>query len=160
MSKKGAPSWMEEEKRPLLSSTQKVNEDGDGEAEAPLRQQNSLVSFVTRNKEKIPGYGMWTMVRRSGVYPLYVLLALLVVYLFNQLDRYTLPIVTTSMGPDLRYGDKTCQVNPDANSTIRRDTNFSSSLCTSDAFQSVYTPQLDLVLQTRPILQGFRTPLL
>jgi len=29
----------------------------------------------------------------------------------NQLDRYTLPIVTTSAGYDLHYGDKLCMRN-------------------------------------------------
>lgn len=137
---KGAPKWLGngEEKQPLLSSTQKVNEDGYREAtegKLPLRQHNSMGSFVSRNKEKIPGYGMWKLVSQGGVYPLYVLLALLVVYLFNQLDRYTLPIVTTSIGPDLRYGDKTCQENPHVNTSVRDHANFSSSLCTSNAFQ-------------------------
>ena len=81
------------------------------------------------NREKIPGYGVLRMVTQGRLYSLYVLLALLVVYLLNQLDRYTLPVVTTSVGPDLRYGDKTCQVNPHVNKTALADN------CTTNSFQ-------------------------
>lgn len=139
----------EEEKRSLLPAEEpKINEENYGGVVAEeqdndiltaggqeTRRHNAAVVFVLRHKEKIPGYEMSRMVRQSGVYSLYVLGALLVVYLFNQLDRYTLPIVTTSMGPDLRYGDKTCQPNPHANSSVLHDANFNTSICTSTAFQ-------------------------
>ena len=127
----------EEEKRPLLTGEQKINEPSHGGVDTggEGRREGAMAGFWARNKEKVPGYGMLKMVRQSGLYSLYVLAALLSVYLFNQLDRYTLPIVTTSMGPDIGYGDKTCQVNPHVNSSLRHHYNFSSSLCTSTAFQ-------------------------
>lgn len=116
----------EGEKRPLLENEKKINDDySSGSARQEQQPQqpgsssavacNPLVSFVRRNKSKVPGYGMWRLLRHGGLYPLVVLTVLLAVYLLNQLDRYTLPIVTTSMGPDLRYGDKTCQSNPHFN---------------------------------------------
>lgn len=54
---------------------------------------------------------MLKMLKASSVYSLYVLFILLMVYLTNQLDRYTLPIVTSSAGYDLRYGDIYCFKN-------------------------------------------------
>lgn len=130
-----------EEKQTLLPSEQKINEGNYGGVEPEAGEASGNISsaggakrFLHRHKEKIPGYGMLQLVKRGGVYPLYVLLALLVVYLFNQLDRYTLPIVTTSVGRDLRYGDKTCQTNPHINSSILDEANFTED-CSSTAFQ-------------------------
>lgn len=64
--------------------------------------------FLYHNRERIPGYGVYMMVRQVRVYALYVLLMMLIAYLLNQLDRYTLPIVTKSVGYDLKYGDLVC----------------------------------------------------
>lgn len=131
----------DEEKQTLLSGKEPINEvsyGGVAQDRETEEEYNSVVQFFHKHKEKIPGHGMLQLVKRGGVYPLYVLLALLVVYLLNQLDRYTLPIVTTSVGPDLRYGDKTCQVNPHVSSTMLEDagyfTNFTKK-CTSKSFQ-------------------------
>lgn len=130
----------DEEKQPLISGEEKkpINEGtygsatGETEARDGVREtyyRNSVGHFFYKNREKIPGYGMLRMLRQSGIYALYVLLAMLVVYLLNQLDRYTLPIVTTTVGADLRYGDKTCQDNPHINSSVRN--NFTED-CTTD----------------------------
>lgn len=133
----------DEEKQSLLSGEQKkpINEGSYGSVTGETKEsedgvgetyyRNSLGNFFYKNREKIPGYGMLRMLRQSGIYPLYVLLAMLVVYLLNQLDRYTLPIVTTSVGADLRYGDKTCQDNPHVNSTAFKDANFTGD-CTKN----------------------------
>lgn len=50
----------------------------------------------------------------AGLYSIYVLIILLIAYLLNQLDRYTLPIVTSQMAQDLHYGDQVCMVNSTA----------------------------------------------
>ncbi|XP_074655462.1 MFS-type efflux pump MSMEG_3705-like [Tubulanus polymorphus] len=49
--------------------------------------------------------------RRAGLYSLYVLLLLLIAYLLNQLDRYTLAIVSTPIAQELHYGDEVCMPN-------------------------------------------------
>lgn len=72
---------------------------------------NRMVAFLSTHRASIPGYGMLKMLKGSSLYSLYVLFILLMVYLTNQLDRYTLPIVTTSAGYDLQYGDKYCFKN-------------------------------------------------
>ena len=69
---------------------------------------NKCLRFLYIHRKSIPGYGLIQMVRHVRVYALYVLLMMLVVYLLNQLDRYTLPIVTKSVGYDLKYGDIVC----------------------------------------------------
>lgn len=130
----------DEEKQTLLPSEERVNEGSyggvkPGSEETPQIHFSGAKGFLLRHKDKIPGYGMLQLVKRGGVYPLYVLLALLAVYLFNQLDRYTLPIVTTSVGRDLRYGDKTCQTNPHVNSSLLDEANFNTSLCSESDFQ-------------------------
>ena len=83
---------------------------------APLKEGqsgsgNGFLSYLHDHRASIPGYGLVNMVMGSSVYALYVLFALLVAYLLNQLDRYTLPIVTTSAGYDLHYGDLACMKN-------------------------------------------------
>ena len=137
----------DEERQSLLRKEQKapINEESYGGVPSELKDgvgatyhRNKVAQFLHTNKAKIPGYGMLRLVKQSGVYPLYVLLALLVVYLLNQLDRYTLPIVTTSVGADLKYGDKTCQVNPAVNSTLLEDAGFPANfteVCTDKTFQ-------------------------
>ena len=129
----------ENEKRPLLSTEQtketQINEGNYGAAADGAVGPQSAPGWWERNREKVPGYGMLRLARRSGLYSLFVLAVLLVAYLLNQLDRYTLPVVTSSMGPDIGYGDKTCQVNPHVNSSLRHQANFNASLCTSSDFQ-------------------------
>ena len=69
---------------------------------------NKCLRFFYVHRKSIPGYGLIQMVRHVKIYALYVLLMMLIAYLLNQLDRYTLPIVTKSAGYDLKYGDIVC----------------------------------------------------
>ncbi len=69
---------------------------------------NSFVTYISSKRRSIPGYVMLQMIRTAGPYALYALFILLMAYLINQLDRYTLPIVTSSAGYDLKYGDVYC----------------------------------------------------
>ena len=111
---------------------------GDEDGEGVTYTRSRLAQIVYDHREKIPGYGVLRMLKQGSVYSLYVLMALLMVYLLNQLDRYTLPIVTTSMGPDLRYGDKTCQINPHVNSTMLVESGYYKNFtknCASKSFQ-------------------------
>ena len=118
---------MEEEKKKLLGSadiqessrdhdsygsTNPLDEDaaagGGGKAEDSFHSDNAAVMYMYTHRARIPGYGVLQIVKKGSVYSLYVLFVLLMVYLFNQLDRYTLGIVTSSIGPELRYGDHSC----------------------------------------------------
>ena len=96
--------------------------------------RSKVMGFFYKHREVIPGYGMGQMLKKAGLYSLYVLFALLVAYLLNQLDRYTLPIVATAVGRDLKYGDKGCEVNPHVSSHIFEESNAThlKKLCTSD----------------------------
>jgi len=58
------------------------------------RPENAVLGYLYDHRARIPGYGLVKMVM-----------------VLNQLDRYTLPIVTTSAGYDLHYGDKSCMKN-------------------------------------------------
>lgn len=69
---------------------------------------NKFLRYIYLHRKSIPGYGMIYLVRNVKLYALYVLLMMLIAYLLNQLDRYTLPIVTKSAGYDLRYGELVC----------------------------------------------------
>ena len=62
-------------------------------------------------KRFIPGYGTYRLVKKAPLYSLYVLGLLLITYLLNQLNRYTLPITTISVAQDLHYGDKACMLS-------------------------------------------------
>ena len=136
----------EDERKPLLSSDDKLNGDPSGQEQkktmpeetymddddAPLGEtvlhsemkclqrlyETRCIQWLYRHRKRIPGYGMFQLLKKSGVYSLYVLFALLIAYLLNQLDRYTLPIVTEHVGADLRYGDFDCQANPHQNMTV------------------------------------------
>jgi len=68
-------------------------------------------TFIYLHRAKIPGYGTVHLLLKAKPYALYVLLAMLIAYLLNQLDRYTLPIVTAHAGAELKYGDKDCQAD-------------------------------------------------
>lgn len=138
----------DEEKKSLLPSREEtpINRPGGSkgyggvasstdEAGEKTYTRSRFMQALYDNREKIPGYGVLKMVTQGRLYSLYVLLALLAVYLLNQLDRYTLPVVTTSVGPDLRYGDKTCQANPHVNKTMLMDSGFSTKNCTAKSFQ-------------------------
>eukprot|EP00118_Oscarella_pearsei_P019960 m.214851 g.214851 ORF g.214851 m.214851 type:complete len:553 (+) comp39821_c0_seq1:96-1754(+) len=56
-------------------------------------------------------FAAFKLFRQARVLSIYVLLILLVVYLLNQLDRYTLPIVAKPVAQDLKYGDQKCMGN-------------------------------------------------
>ncbi len=101
------------------------------------RPSNAFFGYLYDNRSKIPGYGLINMVMGSSFYAMYVLFALLVAYLLNQLDRYTLPIVTTSAGYDLHYGDESCMQNkslPDSFITAMKNNNLTDYFknCTAD----------------------------
>ena len=128
----------EDERKPLLSSHDKLDpsiqkkmpEEIIGE-DAPLSEaihsenkclqrfyETRCIQWLYEHRKRIPGYGLYRLLRNSGVYSLYVLFAMLIAYLLNQLDRYTLPIVTEHVGADLRYGEFDCQINPNQNMTV------------------------------------------
>ena len=113
-----------------------TGENGGGSVSESSRSytRSKATNFFYKHREIIPGYGMWQLLRKGGVYPLYVLFALLVAYLLNQLDRYTLPVVATAVGGDLHYGDKGCEVNPHVSSHIFDESNAThlKDLCTVD----------------------------
>ena len=52
--------------------------------------------------------------RSAKPYNLYILFLLLIVYMFNQLDRYTLSITNVEISQSLRFGDKACLKLPNA----------------------------------------------
>ena len=116
-----------------------------GSTQQPESQEyvpsNSVLRYIYLHHKSIPGYGMVYMVRNVKIYALYVLLMMLIAYLLNQLDRYTLPIVTKSAGYDLRYGDLVCMkthnksvpgmINPDNHIFA----NTTTDLCGSDDYK-------------------------
>ena len=75
-----------------------------------ISSRPSLVK-IYRNRQSIPGYGIWVLVRQSSPYALYVLFIMLLVYLLNQLDRYTLSITARFVGFDVGFGDLHCLPN-------------------------------------------------
>lgn len=104
--------------------------------EAPNR--NSVLVFLSTHRTSIPGYGMLKMLKASSLYSLYVLFILLMVYLTNQLDRYTLPIVTSSAGYDLKYGDQYCFKNTRISSEVFKKYNITkdiTDICSSEAYE-------------------------
>ena len=86
---------------PSYGSTQQPDDENS-------MPDNECLRLLYAHRKSIPGYGFIQMVRHVRIYALYVLLMMLIAYLLNQLDRYTLPIVTTSVGYDLKYGDIVC----------------------------------------------------
>ena len=62
------------------------------------------------------------MIRKAGIYALYVLFLLLLTYLLNQLDRYALAICTQPMAQDIGYGDKSCLALKNVTKNIIGDT--------------------------------------
>lgn len=98
--------------------------EGDG----PKPSRNPVVEFVMTHRTSIPGYGMLKMLKGSSLYSLYVLFILLMVYLTNQLDRYTLPIVTPSAGYDLHYGDIYCFKSRQVSSKLFKEYNITKNI--------------------------------
>jgi len=133
----------EEEKQNLLVNEDVQPEDeppnygsvvGAGPAEAPEQE----VVVVKRWYSNVPGYGVYRMILNVHPYSHFVLVMMLLVYLLNQLDRYTLPVVTTSIGYDLQYGDKVCMKNKNISSTILNAAGNLTKFCTVDNQTSFY----------------------
>lgn len=93
------------EKEPLLSSSEK-------QATEPVSKEGTARTSLPKWLHNVPGYGLLLLVKKTKPYSLYVLFMMLMAYLFNQLDRYTLSIVTTLSGPDVGYGDYGCIARP------------------------------------------------
>lgn len=66
---------------------------------------------IYRQRSHIPGYGMWRLFREASAYALYVLFIMLLVYLLNQLDRYTFSITAKYVGFELQFGEPRCLPN-------------------------------------------------
>ena len=100
------------------------------------RPRGKMMGWLYDHRTSIPGYGMLKMIRGVRIYALYVLLAMLLAYLLNQLDRYTLPIVTTSAGYDLQYGDRSCMKNRKISEDVFVDNNLTQFeyICTDESF--------------------------
>lgn len=116
------------ESRPLIESES---------VKAPLYARHGALRYVYEHRRLVPGYGTVQLFKKSRPYAIYVLFMLLLVYLTNQLDRYTLPIVTTTVGADLRYGDRSCQAAPGATEALREaglPANF-THMCRSKALK-------------------------
>lgn len=104
--------------------------------ESPI--SNPVLAFLSLHRTSIPGYGMIKMLKASSLYSLYVLFILLMVYLTNQLDRYTLPIVTSSAGYDLKYGDQYCFKNKHIPSEVFKEYNITkdiTDICSKEAYE-------------------------
>lgn len=112
---------MEVEEKEQLLSGEDNSDDSDASPQPPtydsvLKEpppppRNKVVTYFHTHRENIPGYGVIQMIKGVRVYALYVLFMMLMAYLLNQLDRYTLPIVTKEAGYDLKYGDLACMAN-------------------------------------------------
>ncbi len=108
------------------------------EAESSPQPVMKDSGFMYRHRDKIPGYGVYRMVRGVKPYAHWVLLMMLLVYLINQLDRYTLPIVVTEVGYDLHYGNEVCMVNRELNQTLMDAAINITKRCTADNQSSHY----------------------
>lgn len=117
MATKGGLEDENSETKPLLETT-------NGEEDAPPEWYT-----------KVPGYGMVQLFTKAKPYALYVLFLMLLAYLLNQLDRYTLPIVYKAVGAALGYGDYSCQANPDITKAILNSSGLNDTVfkvCTTD----------------------------
>jgi len=94
---------------------------------------------------------------RTRVYSIYVLSMLLLTYLFNQLDRFLLGIVTKPMSQELGYGDWACMRNETVtqNAVVCNATNEHEYVCMLSAVGFHLTsllffffPQIRLGMQT------------
>ena len=124
------PPPYESQEKPV--SQPPVTEDAE-----PSPPSNGCLAYIYNHRGSIPGYGLLKLARGSSVYSLYVLGVLLMVYLLNQLDRYTLPIVTTHAGYDLKYGDQFCMVNTKVSQDTLDEFNITTnitSVCTNEEY--------------------------
>ena len=141
---------MEEDQKKLLSesgredSSDSIDSYGSAEQEPQEDQHevaaeenrfagNKVAVFLYKHRKKIPGYWTFQLILRP--YPAYVLVMMLVAYLLNQLDRYTLPVVTTHVGAELHYGDKSCRPNPNIPPGVWNHTDLfpnATKQCTDD----------------------------
>ena len=110
----------------------------DDEEQPP---SNPCLNYLYTNRAKIPGYSLIKLVRRASLYSLYVLFVLLMAYLLNQLDRYTLPIVTSKAGYDLKYGDVVCMTNTQVSAEEFEEYNVSAAvkkICSNESYVDEY----------------------
>lgn len=127
-----------EEKKNLLVNEEKKDlsygtENTQQQPEAYIRETHVIEgSFLYRHRTKIPGYGVYRMLRSVHPYAHWVLFMMLMVYLINQLDRYTLPTVVKEIGYDLEYGDKQCMPNRNISSEILDAAGNLTAMCSVD----------------------------
>lgn len=134
----------DEEKRNLIDGKEspppyssEVTEPHDPEEKDAYVPQNTVLVWFYDHRASIPGYGMVKLVRAASMYSLYVLGVLLMASLINQLDRYTLPIVTSTVGYDLKYGDLVCMKSRQTPSEVFHEYNISSDvigICTKEKY--------------------------
>lgn len=90
------------------------SEDGSPTEPEPVPDciaDTPLLVKIYRGRSRIPGYGLWRLFRQASAYSLFVLFVMLMAYLLNQLDRYTLPITAKYVGFDLKFGELRCLPN-------------------------------------------------
>ena len=121
---------------PELDPQADKNEEAEPGASTTVRPSGKVMGYLYDHRASIPGYGMIKMIQGVSIYALYVLFAMLLAYLLNQLDRYTLPIVTTSAGYDLQYGDKSCMKNRKLSEDVFADNNLTQfvPICTNETY--------------------------
>ena len=115
--------------------------EGDDSDSDTIPCNNSCLQYLYEHRASIPGYGMLKLFQGSSVYSLYVLFVLLMAYLLNQLDRYTLPIVTTHSGYDLNYGDIVCMTNTQVSAETFEMYNVSDdvkNICSEESYTTEY----------------------
>jgi hypothetical protein len=93
-----------EEKTPILSEEKSHDDRSHWYSREPFY-------WLYEHRSYIPGHGMYSLIRKGKVYSLYVLMILLLAYLLNQLDRYTLSSTAKYIGQDLHFGDIDCMPN-------------------------------------------------
>lgn len=124
-------SVQSDEKDALLVNEDQANYDTKPPTDTPptvYTDAEGIKGYIYNHRTRIPGYGVYRMIRNVRPYALWVLFAMLVVFLLNQLDRYTLPIVTPAVGYDLQYGDKVCMANRHLNDSILKMAGVSENI--------------------------------
>lgn len=126
---------------PYTPGTASVNKEDSPTSISDEPPTNPCLRYLYEHRASIPGYGMLKLVRSSSIYSLYVLLVLLMAYLLNQLDRYTLPIVTSHAGYDLNYGDVVCMTNTrvsNATFELYNVTADITKICSSESYKDEF----------------------
>ncbi|XP_064395524.1 MFS-type efflux pump MSMEG_3705-like isoform X2 [Halichondria panicea] len=116
-----------------------TSEGASRPAEDTINSEPTVIKggFIFRHRHVIPGYGVYRMIRGVKPYAHWVLLMMLLVYLINQLDRYTLPIVVTEIGYDLEYGDEMCMVNKELNHTVLDEFETITMRCSNQSYDGL-----------------------